>query len=363
MGLVNTIKDIRQLCCLGLDGQAMMPTLFHSLQKLVPSHFQIFFWANQNYEITNMFCLNLPSLAGIAKLYLSEFVNKREQEVKPTFAELIKTERGVIDWDRFMNPRFFKSDFYNAILKPLDGRHIIGSVIHEHQRVLGELVVWRAPGERYFSAKEKQLLVTIGPYMAHALSRRVNSEQTYVESGEHGLLVLDHNAEIQYASPRSRELLFWATHPQISRSTILDQLPSPPLLGELCRNLTGIFRGEDKPAPVVHHTNPWGRFCFRAHWLEHWESSKNPLIGVTIEFHKPLALALFTRMQGYPLSSRQKEVCRFLAQGHSYPRIATELNLSLYTLTDYVRRIYQKLEVHSREELLAKLGVPSVQKY
>jgi DNA-binding CsgD family transcriptional regulator len=254
--------------------------------------------------------------------------------------------------------KFFKSDYYNEILKPLAARHIIGTVIHERNRALGELVIWRAPHERPFSLKDRQLLLCLAPYIAHGLNARPNNDQPYVDSGNHGLVVTSQDGEIQYASPHGRELLFWATHPQISLSTVKSQPPpAPPLLAELCKNLVSIFQGESQPAPVKYHINPWGRFCFRAYWLEDVQYSRNALIAVTIELHKPLSLTLFSRMQSYGLSPRQKEVCQLLARKYAYPRIAEQLNISAHTLIDYVRRIYEKLEVHSHEELLEKLGI------
>jgi DNA-binding NarL/FixJ family response regulator len=48
------------------------------------------------------------------------------------------------------------------------------------------------------------------------------------------------------------------------------------------------------------------------------------------------------------LSDRETEVLRLIAKGFSFPEIADILHISAHTVTTYVRRIYEKLEVNSR---------------
>lgn len=53
------------------------------------------------------------------------------------------------------------------------------------------------------------------------------------------------------------------------------------------------------------------------------------------------------------LSDREAEVLDFLAQGYLYKEIAAALDLSVSTVNTYVRRIYEKLHVHSRSQAVA----------
>ena len=43
-----------------------------------------------------------------------------------------------------------------------------------------------------------------------------------------------------------------------------------------------------------------------------------------------------------------------LSQGFSYKEIATQAGVSIYTINTHVRRIYEKLHVHSRGQAVAK---------
>jgi DNA-binding NarL/FixJ family response regulator len=50
------------------------------------------------------------------------------------------------------------------------------------------------------------------------------------------------------------------------------------------------------------------------------------------------------------LSAREREVLTYIVKGFSYAEIARLLELSTHTVATHVRRIYGKLEVHSRGE-------------
>ncbi len=54
------------------------------------------------------------------------------------------------------------------------------------------------------------------------------------------------------------------------------------------------------------------------------------------------------------LSDRQREILERLAAGESYKIIADKMGLSIHTVRGYIRRIYEKLQVHTRTEAVAK---------
>lgn len=54
------------------------------------------------------------------------------------------------------------------------------------------------------------------------------------------------------------------------------------------------------------------------------------------------------------LSPREQSVLDLLTQGYLYKEIADTLNVSVPTVATYIRRIYEKLQVHSRAQAVAK---------
>ena len=61
-----------------------------------------------------------------------------------------------------------------------------------------------------------------------------------------------------------------------------------------------------------------------------------------------------TRSLPEPLTDRERQVLRFLATGLSSTEIAVRLILSVHTVRYYMKTIYRKLDVHSREQAISE---------
>ena len=59
-----------------------------------------------------------------------------------------------------------------------------------------------------------------------------------------------------------------------------------------------------------------------------------------------------------PLSARETEVLKLLSKGHLIKEIADQLGVSFVTVRTHIRRIYEKLHVHSRSQAVAKMLQP-----
>ena len=65
-------------------------------------------------------------------------------------------------------------------------------------------------------------------------------------------------------------------------------------------------------------------------------------------------VASFHQAATITLSPQERDVLGRLAQGHTYARIANDMGIAIHTVRNYIRRIYEKLQVHSRTEAVAK---------
>lgn len=61
-----------------------------------------------------------------------------------------------------------------------------------------------------------------------------------------------------------------------------------------------------------------------------------------------------TSTEQFGLSDREKEVLTLLVKGRSYKMIADELSISYHTVDSHMRKIYEKLHVHSNAEAVSK---------
>jgi DNA-binding NarL/FixJ family response regulator len=65
-------------------------------------------------------------------------------------------------------------------------------------------------------------------------------------------------------------------------------------------------------------------------------------------------VASFHRATGTALSHQEREVLAGLSRGQTYAAIAQEMGIAIHTVRNYIRRIYEKLHVHSRTEAVAR---------
>ena len=79
--------------------------------------------------------------------------------------------------------------------------------------------------------------------------------------------------------------------------------------------------------------------------------SASALDGYQALLQRSCALMAFD----YDLSTREVDVLELLVVGKDAKAIADELFISFNTVRSHIRRIYVKLDVHSRQELLDKV--------
>ncbi len=57
----------------------------------------------------------------------------------------------------------------------------------------------------------------------------------------------------------------------------------------------------------------------------------------------------------YDFTPREKEILALLCKGNSYKMIAASMNLSFETIRSYIKKVYEKLQVHSATEAVSKV--------
>jgi len=360
----KALASIRRLSCLGLGGQIAMPAILNELHAFIPSHSNQFYWAGPNQELVNLYDES-DILLPFIPLYLEEFHNKREREVVFTFAETMRRSRRseVMRYRentlKVDERQFEKHDFYNLTMRPTGLHDGLQLTVMEQGRSIGLLHISRAKGDPEFTERERQLLYSIAPFLAHAQAERTADERV-AESPDRGLIIATPAGAIEYLSPQAGHLLVMAQHPVLLSPGV--SLPSPgtalpPEVMRLCHDLMRIFENKaPSSVPACQIANAWGVFTFRAFWLDRTaQEQEAPLIGISIERLEPLALKLWRLAENLPLSGREIEVCLPLALGQPRAEIAERIGVSENTAINHCRNIYAKLGVQSRAELVEKL--------
>jgi DNA-binding CsgD family transcriptional regulator len=329
--------------------------LTQDLRTVIPGLGATFFWADENGGLANCYDEN-PESHRVGQLFAQEFYNRRELGVG--FQETMRGWLGVHSNEEAMGielKAWLASDQYNLIHRPLGYSSYIFLVVHTSNRRngLGVPQLHRGLGERPFDANERRRLAQLEPFFAHLLTSSSCPDFPLIDSGKTGLIIATAEGRPVHSSPEGRRLLFLAMQPRVSPGAVTSRLPSlPPALVRLCRNLTAVFAGDAAAeAPSLHHRNAWGGFTFRAHWLEGMTNAGG-LIGIVITFREPLVVGIMRGIEHLPLTRRQSQVCQLLANGWSYAEIAKQLGISKHTAIAHARWIYDKLDIHSRSELI-----------
>lgn len=366
MKRVSAIAHFRQLCCLGLSSEAVVPSLLSALHGIVSSEVNGFHWADSNGRMVGF----VPEyvLPEVIAALVDHFDGMVERSFQLDFASTMRRGRPLGNLVPAQTASFYRGDLFHLIYRPYKLHHVIDLVVRDTPNDIGRgaLIVGRSMQEPPFSGTERNCLLQLLPYIAHALhggARRADNaprssepdNEEFASSGSDGLVILDLNGCVAYSSARARHILYYAADEITGDASKRGPASAGTPLRTVFDSLLRVAAARAGPPPVVHRSNRWGRFVFRAHWLDAGAIDAGGFVGVTVQQQEPLVLVMMRNMHDAGLSAMQKNVCLLMAQNHSFESIAKQLHISHSTAKDYAARIYRKLNVHTRDELLHKL--------
>lgn len=216
------------------------------------------------------------------------------------------------------------------------------------------LHIYRADGEKPFEAGDLKLLKGIADFVSHGLKRATLGEHNLVDGDDRALFIADVEGSVRDANTQALRLIKMALARAGWRSDLVERAPE---IAQLCYRLVATANGQiGQPPPVLRLRNPWGEFVLRAYWLGPTDGAEQTRqIGITIERRVPRMLALRRRVEDFPLTGREKQLCLLLAQDRSRRDLADAMGVSTGTVITHQSSVYSKLGVHSRAELLTAL--------
>jgi len=131
-------------------------------------------------------------------------------------------------------------------------------------------------------------------------------------------------------------------HPNLSVIALLDTFDKTTVVEAFRAGALGIFARSDSVATLCK--------CIACvHQGQVWANSQN-LHYLLEALAQPLAIAGSAPL-ARPLSQREEEIARLVAQGWSNRQISERLKLSEHTVKNYLFRVFEKLGVSTRVEL------------
>jgi DNA-binding CsgD family transcriptional regulator len=343
------LAHLRQLCRLGLHGEAIVPAFLRSLRALVPAGFGAYFWIDGNGDMGNMYSERM-----LPAEVTSRYFRQHYDSATHAFREQVTAQArdGELVREIVPDAATLASEYYREIFSRLGAHRSLRAVLAERGVPLGQLSLYRGDRAPPFSKGEREAVETACRYLMQALksgSTAAPADQ-YRESGQAALLVCGPDGRVQQASGRGHALLAQASGCRINRLTMVGELEQAglALLRRLLASALADASVEDAPAHELRVHNEWGAFRLRAYPLGEG-------FGVLIERYEHLLVRLVDAMRELPLSAQQREVALLLARGFTNVQVAQELGVTLNTASYHVKQLFAKLDAHDRAEVIARV--------
>lgn len=276
----------------------------------------------------------------VASEYLVDDVN--------TFAGLARRREPIGILSDATRGRPERSARYRSLLTPLGIPFEMRAAFVTRGRVWGAVHIARRSGGRDFTRADASALGRVAGVIAHGLRASVRFDAARrVEHSGPGLVVLGPANEVELITPPARELLAALAGP---RRCEHDDTPPMPILA-LASFVRACSGNADPQQDVVAVPTASGWITLHASLPEGRAGGR---VAIVLE-GAATAQTTALRLEAHGVTPREREVAVLLAQGLSNAEIATMLVLSVYTVQDHIKSLFDKTGVASRRELVARI--------
>ncbi|WP_338021918.1 helix-turn-helix transcriptional regulator [Amphibacillus cookii] len=246
-----------------------------------------------------------------------------------------------------------ESKRYTDILQPHQFSDEMRVTLMDKKSCYGFLTLFKkeGKGKPHFTDKEVLLLEGLSSIMGKALrdyfymELASSSEFLYTDPG---VMIIDQHLSLQSMNEAGKRYITLLREFECSEH--LTRLPKP--IQALCFRL--LARKEKNLTLFIPIANKM-QLVASVSFLQ-TDVSENEAIVITINRASAKEM-LEHLLETYALTDREQQVVKTSLQGYTTKEIASELNISTYTVQDYFKAIYDKVGVSTRNELAWKLFV------
>jgi DNA-binding CsgD family transcriptional regulator len=265
-----------------------------------------------------------------------------------TFASIARRREPVGILTDATRGRPERSERYRELLTPLGIPFEMRAAFVSRGRVWGAVHIARRLGGRDFSRTDASALARVAGTIADGLRASIRFDDARrLDGAGPGLVVLGPANEVELITPPAREL-FAALRSAAQQER--DETPPIALLA-LASFVRARSSTADPGRDVVAVPTASGWITLHASLPEGRSGGR---VAIVLE-RATTAQATTLRLEAHGVTPREREVAALLARGLSNPEIAATLVLSLYTVQDHVKSLFEKTGVTSRRELVARI--------
>jgi DNA-binding CsgD family transcriptional regulator len=316
--LLQRVVPFEGFCSLTLDPATLLPTSHLTHNSMRPE--------------------DIPRLAE--NEYLHEDFNK--------FAVLARSPRPAGTLSEATEGMLDRSARYREILSANGFGDELRLTAVDDSGCWGCFALYRAAGEAEFAAPEADFVAEVSGLLAEGLRCAILLAAAPTEEGPDapGLILLATDGAIEAVTPAAERWLSELITPQPAPGRL------PQIVNAVAYRAQLAAEGGSEGMARARVPTSTGR----------WVVLHGSLVGdapdrrtaVIIEPARSPEIAPLI-VEAYGLSEREREVTRLVIQGLSTNEIASALHLSPYTVQDHLKSIFEKIGVHSRREVAAKV--------
>jgi DNA-binding CsgD family transcriptional regulator len=265
-----------------------------------------------------------------------------------TFDELAARRVPVGTLDQATRGHPERSARYRDLLEPSGIPHELRAAFVIRGRVWGAVHIARRERSGAFSQSDADALARIAGAIAHGVRASLRFDAARRASGTDapGLIILGADNALELMTPPARELIDALGSDALNYQD--GALPATVLsLASFARTSK---HGAEAGSNAVTVPSPAGWITLHASKAGTADDS----VAIVLERASgPQSATLRLEMHG--VTPREREVATLMARGLSNPEIAAALVLSRHTVQDHIKSLFEKLDVSSRQELVARV--------
>jgi DNA-binding CsgD family transcriptional regulator len=285
-----------------------------------------------------------------------------------TFSDLARGE-GASALRLSLDDRPARSIRYRDFMAPQGYEDELRATFQTGGSVWGFADLYRESATQPFTADEVELLKSVSGVIAGALRQHVRTTTPWLgRPSAPGLVVIDEHGRAVSSNAEAHAWLrdLW---PCSTTECDPDAIPTSLDLGDLrdssmevptplyalAARARAVADGRERVPARLRLRDQRGRWLvLHASALSTTGASSSSTVAIVIEAAKSAEVAPIV-IEAYSLTPRERDVLAAIARGESTAEIAAALFLSPHTVRDYVKTVFEKVGVSSRNELVARL--------
>jgi DNA-binding CsgD family transcriptional regulator len=341
--------EIGRLCHAGLDSVQLRREVMEHVDRVVPTDAWCFPTADPaTLMITGNVGEGLPP--HIAPLFARI---EYSQEDFNKFDDLARRDNPVADLAEATEGELSRSVRWREVFHPIGLDDDLRAALVADGTCWGFLSLHRASARGHFTAHEGRFVTDLVPHLAEALRVSLIIETSVVDDTVDGpgLILLDDALEVTSTTPAAdRWLAEMAGHDH-------------PDIGVLPSSIYAVaarLRAIEQQSELAPELMPRARLRTRSgRWVIVHASrlatgGRSGAVAVILEPGEPAQIAPLI-VRAYGLTERERDIAQQVIRGLSTSEIAELLYISANTVQDHLKAIFEKVGVHSRRELVARV--------